>query len=248
MEAIDPVQYAIFALVITVAFAVRGAAGFGGAAVATPLAALVLPVHLVIPVVASLTLFSTAEYSAHNWRAVDWREMLRIAPFLVAGALLGLYLFSQLDASVIAQGLGLFVIGYAIYVMVTAGREQGSPRRLPWPVAAALNTVGSLVGALFGGASSPFYVMYLNALRLSRDAFRATMTMIILAQVVLRIGGYASMGLFDATILLAFVIGLPFMLVGGRAGDVIADRVAPLTFNRMVGVVLLLSGLALVVK
>lgn len=248
MDAIGLGQYVFFAVVVTGAFAVRGATGFGSAAIATPLAALALPVHFVIPVVASLQLLSTTVYSVRNWRAVDWREMLRIAPFLVAGALLGLYLFYKLDASVIAKGLGIIVIAYAIYAMATAGQEQGGARRLRWPLAAGLNTAGALVGALFGGASSPFYVIYLKALNLSRDAFRATMSMVVLVQVVLRIGGYACMGLFDATILLAALIALPFMLVGGRIGDVIADRASPRTFNRIIGVVLLVSGTALVLK
>lgn len=242
-------QYVFFALVVTAAFAARGATGFGSAAIAVPLATLALPVQFVIPVVASLQLVSTTEYSVRNWRAVDWREMLRIAPFLVAGVLLGLYLFYRLDAHVIARGLGIIVIVYAIYAMVTAGREQGGARRLlSWPTAILLNTVGALVGALFGGASSPFYVIYFKALSLSRDAFRATMSMVVLVQVVLRVGGYAAMGLFDATILLAALFTLPFMLVGGRLGDIITERVSAITFNRFVGVVLLISGMALTVK
>lgn len=247
-ETIGAAQLIFFAVVVTAAFAVRGATGFGSAAVAVPLAALALPVLIVIPVIANLQLLSTAEFSARNWRRVVWPEMLRIVPFLVLGVLVGLYLFYQLDARVIAKGLGLFVIAYAIYAMATAGRTEDAPRRLPWPVAVSLNTGGAFIGALFGGASSPFYVIYLRALRLSRDAFRATMTMVILVQVVLRIGGYAGMGLFDTSALLMSAIALPFMLLGGKLGDVIAERVPVQTFNRIVGVVLLVSGTALVLK
>lgn len=241
-------QYAIFAFVVTAAFAVRGATGFGSAAVAVPLAALALPVQFVIPVIAGLQLLSTTEYSVRNWRAVDWQEMLRIVPFLLAGVFLGLYLFYRLDARTLAKGLGVFVIVYAVYAMATAGRDSGAARRLPWPASTFLNTIGALVGALFGGASSPFYVIYFKALRLTRDAFRATMTMVIMVQVVLRIGGYAGMGLFDVATFLATLIALPFMLMGGKIGDVIADRVSATTFNRIVGVVLLVSGMALTMK
>jgi uncharacterized membrane protein YfcA len=132
--------------------------------------------------------------------------------------------------------------------MATADRAENEARRLPWPIAVSLNAGGALVGALFGGASSPFYVIYLRALRLSRDAFRATITMVIFVQVVLRIGGYAGMGLFDVTLLLISAIALPFMFLGGALGDVVAARVAPRTFNRIVGAVLLVSGAALVLK
>lgn len=248
MESIDVGQYGFLALVVTLAFAVRGATGFGSAAVAVPLAALALPVQIVIPVIAGLQLLSTAEFSARNWRQVVWPEMLHIMPSLLLGVLVGLYLFYQLDARAIAKGLGLFIIAYAIYAMATAAQEEAAPRRLPWPVSVLLNTGGALIGALFGGASSPFYVIYLRALCLSRDAFRATMTTVILLQVVLRIGGYAGMGLFDAGAMLMSAIALPFMLLGGRLGDVIAKRVPVQTFNRIVGAVLLVSGTMLVWK
>jgi uncharacterized membrane protein YfcA len=248
LDTASPWQLLFFAVIVTAAFMVRGATGFGSAAVAVPLAALVMPVQFVIPVVAGLQLLSTAEFSARNWRAVEWREILRIAPFMLAGVVMGLYLFYRMDARALDAGLGVFVMGYAVYVMATAGRDSGSPRRLSWPIASLLNTMGALVGALFGGASSPFYTCYFRALRLSRDAFRASMTMVILMQVVLRIGGFAGAGLFNMATLLATLIAVPFMLLGGRMGDAIIERVADRAFNRIVGGVLLVSGLALAIK
>lgn len=248
MEAITPAQYGLFALVITGAFAVRGATGFGSAVVATPLASLVLPVYLAIPSVAVLLLISSLESTARTWRAVDWREMKYIAPCMVAGSLLGLYIFNGMDATTVAQCLGLFVIAYAVYAMATAGRKESAPRRLPWPVAAAVSGMGSLIGALFGGGSAPFYAMYFKALHLPRDAFRATISLVVLLQVVMRLAAYAGMGLFDMVVVLPVLIGLPFMLLGGKVGDALGDRVSPQVFNRIVGGVLLASGVALTLK
>jgi uncharacterized protein len=248
-ESADLLQCTFLALVVTMAFAVRGATGFGSGLVAVPLAALALPVQVVIPVINSLQLFSNAEYSARNWRRVVWREILRIVPFAAVGVLVGLYLFLTLDARVIAKGLGLFVIAYAIHAMATASRKEApAPKAPPWPVTASLNAGGGLLGALFGGAASPFFVVYLRTLRLHRDAFRATMTMIILVQVVLRSAGYAGMGFLNAKILLISTLVLPFMFIGARLGDVIANHIAPQTFNRLVGALLLVSGTALVLR
>ena len=101
---------------------------------------------------------------------------------------------------------------------------------------------------MFGGGSAPFYAVYFKALRLPRDAFRATITMVMLMQAVMRIGGYAGMGLFDATVLLPLAVGLPFMLAGGWVGDAIVDGASPVTFNRIIGSVLLLGGVALITK
>ena len=245
LDTIDVLQCAFFAIVVTGAFAVRSATGFGSGTVAVPLAALAVPVQVVIPVISCLQLFSNTTFSARHWREVMWRQMLRIMPAVLLGVAVGLYLFSTLDASVIAKGIGAFVIAYALYAMATAGRTDEVRREPRWLLSLSLNASGGVVAGLFGGASAPFYVMYLRALRMSRDAFRATITMIILIQAVLRVGGYAGMGFVGVDTLVITVLALPFMLLGGRLGDTLADRVAPLAFNRLVGVVLLASGIGL---
>lgn len=244
----EPTHLAFAAMVIMFAFAVRSTAGFGSAALAVPLTALVLPVHTVIPVIASLQLVSTIDHSARHWRLVAWGELARITPFIVAGVTVGIYFFVKLDQETISKALGMFVVIYALWALANAERESGEPRKLPWPVSVALNTGGAFVGALFGGASSPFYAIYLSALRLSRDAFRATMTMILLVQVALRLAGYGSMGLIDTYALLLTLLALPFMFLGARIGDLVAGRVTQQTFNRILGAVLLMSGAALIVK
>jgi uncharacterized membrane protein YfcA len=248
LASFDLLQWAFFALVVTGAFAVRSATGFGSSMVVLPLAALAFPVQAVIPVVSGLQVFSNVTFSVRHWRDVIWEHPLRVMPAALLGIGAGLYLFYLLDTRLIAKGVGAFVIGYALHAMATAGRTEAGARSPPWLVSASLNASGGLVGALFGGASSPFYVMYLRALNLSRDAFRATMTMIILIQAVLRLGGYAGLGFVTADILLIVVLAVPFVMLGGKLGDVLAQRVSPLTFNRMVGVLLLASGVALLVK
>jgi len=248
LATLDLVQWVFFALVITGAFAVRGATGFGSGTVAVPLAALAVPVQIVIPVVSGLQLFSNVAFSARHWREVIWPQMMRVMPSALIGVGVGLYLFYLLDSRLIAKGVGVFVIAYAIYAMATAGRTETDPRAPPWLLSVSLNAGGGLVGALFGGASSPFYVMYLRALNLSRDAFRATMTMIILIQAVMRLGGYAGLGFVSVDTLLIVLLAAPFVMLGGKLGDVLAEKVSPLAFNRLVGTVLLVSGITLLVK
>lgn len=249
MLSLELHQIAFCALSIVLGFGVRGAAGFGAAAVATPLAALVAPATLVIPVIALLQLVSTTEYGLRNWRSVEWPELSRLAPMMLVGIGTGLYLFATVDPASISKGLGVCVIGYASYVLTTAGRRATDRvRRIPWPVAAGLNWTGGLIGALFGGASSPFYAIYLNALKLPRDAFRATMTMIVLVQVVLRITGYAGIGVFTLTSIVFALCALPLMAAGAYLGEKLVKHVAEQTFTRIVGVAMLASGSALILK
>ncbi|MCC7083055.1 MAG: sulfite exporter TauE/SafE family protein [Burkholderiales bacterium] len=249
MPTLDPGQLAFCALAIVIGFGVRGAAGFGAAAVATPLAALVAPAQLVIPVIALLQLLSNSEYCVRNWRSVAWSELRRLAPVMTIGVATGLYLFATIDPKTISKGLGVCVIGYAAYVLATsARRSERTAYRISRPIAGALNWTGGLIGALFGGASTPFYAIYLDTVGLSRDTFRATMTTIVLAQVVLRIAGYAGVGVFSLTSLALAACAVPLMALGAFFGERLVERVPERTFTAIVGIALLASGTALTLK
>jgi uncharacterized membrane protein YfcA len=101
---------------------------------------------------------------------------------------------------------------------------------------------------LFGGAAGPLYAIHFSALQLERDVFRVTVAMVLMFQGALRIAGYTTLGFYDTETLLVLAVALPFMLLGGRLGDIATRRIPPQAFNRMVGIVLLVSGVALIVK
>src|SRR5204863_6716939 len=104
MSALSAPEIAYCALVLVVSFAIRGGIGFGAAAL--PLVALVLPMKLVVPVLTVLGIFSSWAIVFSDARHVVWRELLRLLPYTVVGALIGLYFYDALDARTLAHGLG----------------------------------------------------------------------------------------------------------------------------------------------
>jgi uncharacterized membrane protein YfcA len=248
METLGPLQLVFCALVVTLAFAVRGGAGFGGGAIAVPLLALVLPLQVAVPAVTVLNMLSSVGHGVRDWRKIAWSEILRLIPFSMLGVGTGLYLLSQLDPKPLARGLGVFVILYALYALVTAGREIMVPRRLLAPLGALMSSSAGIVGALFGGAAGPMYVIYLNALKLERDVFRVTITTIMLFQGLTRLGGYAGLGMYNSATLTVLAAALPMMLIGTYFGVRLIHRFDQTKFNRVVSCVLIFSGLALILK
>jgi len=234
--------------VVTVAFAVRGGAGFGGGAVAVPLLALLFPVQVTVPVVTILNMLSSVGQGVAGWRDIVWREIWRILPGSLLGVFLGLYLLSVIDTQPLARALGVFVVLYALYVMVFASRMPAIPPRWMLPVAWVSSVAAGIVGSLFGGAAGPLYVVYLNAARLAKDAFRVTITMVMLFQGLTRVAGYATLGLYDRNVLLLLAAALPMMILGSWLGARLVRRFDPQLFHRAVGVVLLVSGTALALK
>jgi uncharacterized protein len=248
MEALSAWQLVFCAVVIIIAFAVRGTAGFGGGAIAVPLMALALPVQLVIAVVTVLNLLASISHGARYWKKIAWRELGYTIPFMVIGVAAGLYLLNQLDTRALRRGLGVFVIAYAVFALVSAAHPVRMPPRMVRPAGGVLSTVAGFVGAAFGGAAGPLYAIYYSHLDLARDVFRVTVTTTLLVQASLRVAGYTGLGFYDQPTLMVLAVAIPFMWIGGRVADRVTNRIEPHVFNRIVGIVLIVSGTALLVR
>lgn len=241
-------ELAFSALVIVVAFTVRGAAGFGGGALATTLLALVFPVHIVVPVLTVLTFLASIEHGVRHWDKILWAQIAFLTPSIALGVGAGLYLLGELDAELLRKALGGFVVAYAIFAFVTSARPVRLPAQAARPIGAVLGAAASFVATLFGGAAGPLFAMYYGTLALAPPVFRVTMTTTLLMLAGLRITGYTGLGLYDRATLTVLAVAVPFMWVGGRIADRVADKLAAPTFNRFVGATLLLSGAVLLLK
>ncbi len=248
LEALSLWEAIFCALVVMTAFAVRGGAGFGGGAIAVPLLALVFPVQVTVPVVTALNMLSSLGHGIADWRHIVWPAIWRIMPGSLIGVFAGLYALTQFDTRPLGKALGVFVVLYALYVMLFAGRQFRVSPRWQMPVAFSSSFVAGVVGSLFGGAAGPLYVIYLHSLDLARDAFRVTITTVMLFQGLTRMAGYGALGFYDGHVLVLLAAALPLMLAGQVFGTRLVRRFNPLWFGRAVGAVLLASGFALLLK
>nr|ART90399.1 putative membrane protein [uncultured bacterium] len=247
MEAQTALEIVFAALVLVVAYAVRGTTGFGGQAIAVPLIALMLPLQAVVPALTALTALSSFTYWRRDRHNIEWGEIGRLLPFTLLGVAAGLYVFQQVDPRTLTKAFGAFVILYALFSLRPAGMAS-PPSRLIRPLGALLSATSGALGAIFGAAAGPLYVIYFNMLHLDKERFRATVTTILMFQAVARVAGYARLGFYDQTVLLLIAAGLPMMLIGARLGGLMAGRIEQHLFNRCVAALLLLSGVALLLK
>jgi uncharacterized membrane protein YfcA len=91
VESLGFIQLTFAALVVVVAYAVRGGAGFGGQAVAVPLLALILPLQVVLAAIVVLTVLSSVGHLRRDWSKIDWREIRLLLPYSVIGVLAGFF-------------------------------------------------------------------------------------------------------------------------------------------------------------
>lgn len=243
MDALTPFEIIYCCVALVVSFAIRGSAGFGAAAL--PLIALVLPMKLVVPVFTVLGIFASWSIVFKDSRHIVWRELFRLLPFTIVGALIGLYFFSAFNERTLAHGLGAVVLAYGGYALWQSFRplpEWQLPPRLMLPMT---STIAGIVGTLFGAMAGVFYAMYLDMRELDKDKFRATVAAILLALGVVRGSGYFAVGAYDHEALVACAASLPLMFAGVVLGNYIHTNLSEKAFRRMISIVLIASGIPL---
>ena len=238
----DPTVLAYAALVVLLAYVVRGLAGFGSGLIAVPLLSMVAPVSAVVPVLVPLDYVGSASQSVHNVGRVAWREILTLLPFSLVGVAFGVLFLRNAPTTVLSRALGAFVIVYAVYRLLPTPPLPDS--RL---AAIVCGLFGGLVGTLFG-TGGPFYAIYFTLRRLDKEAFRATFSANFLIDGGFRIAAYAFAGFFGWETLKWFVVGLPLMAAGLYIGGRLHVGLTQRDFVRLVSVILLASGTALLLR
>ncbi len=238
-------QLAWCALVVVAAYTLRGATGFGAGVVAIPLLVLVLPLRAVIPVITTLGIVASFGQTVREFRHVEWRGVRGLLLPTIAGAGVGLWLFKSLHPELLRSALALFIIAYALWTLAPRKAVLHPPRAWLAPLA---GVGGGLLSTLFGGMAGPIFVIYLNALNLDKTRFRATMSAILFLLALLRAAGYGGLGFYDARAVALIALLLPAMLVGMVLGERVHHGMPELAFKRVVALLLVASGVALLLK
>lgn len=230
--------------IVTVAYLVRGIAGFGSGLIAIPLLLLLnLPIAQVVPLVVALDYIASASQGVKNRQAIVWRDIWPLLPFTFLGVTLAIYLFKTIDAVLLQRGLAAFIILYAVYTLLA--KRPGQTHSRWWAVPAG--SLGGLIGTLFG-TGGPFYVIYLQLRRLNKTPFRATFASIFLIDGTSRIAGYLLSGFVTLEFLWLLAVLLPVMLLSLYLGGRIHLAFSQETFKCAISVLLVVSGIALLLK
>ena len=239
---LTPLQIVLSIVIIFVAYVVKGLSGFGAGLVAIPFLALLFPLKFIVPVFGLLSYGGTVMQSLQLRKQVVWRDLLPLIPFSLAGISIATWLLVNVDANLLTLALGIFVLAYSVYSLLSLHTTPGSRY---WAILAG--SFGGLVGALFG-TGGPFYVAYLKMRQLDKGAFRATIAMVFLVDGGTRMFAYANSGLYTAQVLTLVAVMLPVLFIGMYVGHHLHIKIEPRRFNQMISVLLFFSGIMLIYK
>ena len=234
----------IFApLIILLAYLIFGISGFGSTLIAVPLLAHLMPLKFVIPVVVMLDCVSAISMGL-KLRADVWKtEFVPMLPFLLVGLLIGAFVLLKVPTQWLLLVLGGFVLLFGANYLI----DRTSMIRLPrWTVAPIGLFAGTTSSAL--GVGGPLYVFYFTARGATPEQIRATVPAVFSFTTVARIAIFASVGLFNAQMLIAAAALLPVMALGLWCGHRLHGRLTRDQAIRIIGGLLLLSGASLLVR
>ncbi|WP_395517307.1 sulfite exporter TauE/SafE family protein [Pseudorhizobium flavum] len=147
----------LFIAVGFVAQIIDGALGLAfGVLTTTLLLSLGVPPAIASAMVHVTECFTTAASGlSHAYhRNVDWRLVARLAPAGMLGGAIGAYVLSNIDGSVIAPFISLYLIGIGCFILFRAFRPKW-PRDVRDWIVPYVGGVGGLLDAMGGGGWGP---------------------------------------------------------------------------------------------
>ncbi|HXZ49244.1 MAG TPA: sulfite exporter TauE/SafE family protein [Usitatibacter sp.] len=231
-------------LVVVLAYTVFGLSGFGSTAVSVPILAHFLPVSFLVPLMALLDCASSSFIGTVEREHVSRSELKWLVPVMFAGFAVGATILVRVPDHYLRVALGVFAMAIGGYSIANPG-VHASISRL-WVVPVGL--VGGAVATVFG-AGGPIYATYLSARLGDKRQVRATTSALISISAFSRAVIYALSGLLlNAATGMGVIFLAPFVWVGLRLGSRIHVGLTQEQMRRVVGAMLVFTGLSLVAR
>lgn len=222
---------------------IYGITGFGSALLTIPVSSHFLPMPFSLAVFGLADLVNALRVGLENPRLAVKAEVLRLVPLTLFGTLLGVTLLVNLPRRWSMLALGLFVVSFAIYGLLNKESRRIVSRR--WATLAGL--AGGLTSTLFG-AGGPPYAIYLSHRPLTKEQYRATVTMTAIFNISMRVIAFTLTGLVDVRVLVSFIAIIPAGLAGVAVSSLLFKRMSRETLVRIVEIVLLATGASLITR
>ena len=243
MPALDLPSTLIILAALALGGLVKGATGAGAPVVAVPVIAAFFDVRLAVAVMVTPNLVSNLwQLRVHAHERIGGGFTLRFGLAGALGALIGTAMLASLPEQALTLLMATTVVAYV-------GLRLARPDfRLTEPTARrAVVPAGVAAGALQGaaGISAPVALSFLNAMRLSRPTFIATISGFFAAMSAVQLPALYVAGLLTPKLFALSVVALAPLLAFMPVGAWAARRLSPEGFDRLMLIMLTLLALRL---
>ena len=222
---------------------VNGLTGFGTALTGLPLWLQAVEPLVAAQLAAACSVVGHVSTLPALWGAIDWR---RLAPMLVAGLVgvpIGTWVLPLVSLSAFKLGVGIVLAGYCTFMLFAAGRVRLSVGGRG--AEAVVGFAGGVLGGLaaLSGVLPTVWASLKGWPKAERRVFFQAFNMTLLTAMLM---ASAAQGLVGLSSIIALCAAAPATLIGAWLGMQLYRRLDDRRFERIVLIVLLLSGFGLV--
>ena len=173
-------------------------------------------------------------------------QLRRAAPFIIGGVLgvpLGVALLHCVDPRLFRGGVGLFLIFYCSAMLLA--RHLPVVTRGGRIADGIIGWIGGVMGGI-GGLTGPAPTLWCTLRGWSRDEKRAVFQSFNLVMQILTLATYIVSGTVTLGMIPIFAVMVPAAIVPTLTGVRLYRRISPAGFQRLILVLLLISGVLLV--
>lgn len=237
---IEPILWLPLLALALVAGTIGGVVGFGSAVILLPVCAYVFGADQAVPILTVAGLIGNLSRASFSWRETDWAAVKMYVAGAIPFAVIGAFIFVELDVALIHRLLGLFILLMIPARRWAARRDMVIKRWQLLPLGAAMGLLSGIVGTV-GPINAPFFLAY----GLVKGAYLATEALGAAAVHLTKSAVYGRFAVLDTqTVRYGIAIGLA-LIVGSWAGKCIVMRLNTSAFIFTVEALLGISGVAM---
>jgi len=240
--------FLLLSCILAAAHAVETITGFGATVIALSLGVHLVPVRGLVVALVLVGWVQSAWILLRSFRHLRARLLFtRILPGCALGFPLGVWCFRVTGAEELRVILGAFVAGVSCLELLSLLRKGTRPRPLRPLAGFALLAGGGFFHGLFA-TGGPLVVYYASRILPDKSAFRVTLSVLWLILNSVLIALYVRSGRMGEQGPVLALSLMPAVALGILTGEKLHARVDERTFRVLVQVVLLITGLALLVR
>lgn len=232
----------LFIAALLVANTIQGITGFAGNVIAMPPAAVLLGVDTARSTLNILALLNGLVMTVWLWKDIAWKTTGRLLAYMMPGIVIGMVVYTVFpaDGLLVVYGAAIALIG-VWYLRGGNGKPLGRKAMV-----GLVGGAGVIQGMFVSGG--PLLVVYAVTVLRDKQAFRASLSLIWLVLNGIIFVQNLLIGHVNAEAVHFTLVGIIPMVAATIAGGLLQKRLNQKTFLTITYVLLIVSGIALVVR
>ena len=229
-------------IAVCLAYMVKGLTGFANTLVLTAIMSFERSGRDITPMDLLLSFPANVWMMLQQRRSIQWKKALPVCAVLLAGCIPGTLLLKGVSPAALKWCSACCSSGWGWSGLCAPRGETARAPRAPGAVA----LLSGITAGLFGVGA--LLAAYMSRTAKDPGEYRANLGFVFVAENVFRLVLYTVTGLITLPVLVEAVKLLPCMVAGFLGGSALSRRMDPERLSRIIMVMLMLSGLALILQ